>query len=80
MYSCAYSKGVNLGGGGMVGSRFQEINKGAPLLSCDNLCPNVVQINPKIWSRLKLHGPLRHEVQQPSSQSTIWPKLLIGAW
>ena len=27
-----------------------------PLNFCDNLCPNVVQVNPKIWSRLKLHG------------------------
>ena len=33
MYSCAYSKGVNLGGGGMVGSGYPKMNKGYPLLS-----------------------------------------------
>ncbi len=25
-------------------------------MACDNLCPNVVQVNTKIWSRLELRG------------------------
>ena len=25
-------------------------------MACANLCTNVVQVNIKIWSRLKLHG------------------------
>ena len=25
-------------------------------MACANLCPNVVQVNLKIWSRLKLHA------------------------
>lgn len=32
---------------GYIGSKYQ-------LQSCDTLCPNVVQVNLKIWSRLKL--------------------------
>ena len=29
--------------------------RGTPV-ACATLCPNVVQVNIKIWSRLKLHG------------------------
>ena len=45
------------GGTGEVGSKFLEINREYPCIcerSRDNLCPNVVQINLKIGSRLKL--------------------------
>ena len=34
---------------------YQKI-KGGNVTSRDNLCPNVVQVNLKIWSELKLHG------------------------